>query len=338
MAKWHNGVIIGKFMPVHAGHQHLIEAARAQVDQLTVLVCSLPNEPIPGHLRYEWVKELYPDVNVVHVTDENPSYPNEHADFWNIWKRTILNHVPRPDVIFTSEDYGDKLAETLGCVHVCVDLSRSKFPISGTKIREDPYANWEFLPPPVKAFYVKRVCIVGAESTGKTTLARNLADLLKTEWVPEFAVDYLKNGNVDVTSVEVIEAIARGQMSSEDAKARTANRILVCDTDLMTTVIYSHYFLKTCPEWILRESYARNYDLFLLTNIDIPWVGNKWRDAPHLRQEFHDWFKRELELRGRHYVVISGESEEVRLNQSLAAIAPLFKGPWHPGGNRAESP
>ena len=331
MAPYKNGVIIGKFMPPHAGHQYLIETARAQVENLTVLVCSLENEPIPGHLRFEWVKELFPEVNVVHVSDENPSYPHEHPDFWNMWKRTILNNAAKPDVLFTSEEYGDQLARVLGCKHISVDEDRKRFSISGTSVRENPYANWELLPSPVRAYYAKRVGIVGAESTGKTTLAEGLAKRLNTVWVPEFAVEYLKNGNVDVTSVEVIEAIARGQVKSEDEKARKANRVLICDTDLMTTVIYSNYFLKTCPEWIVRESYERKYDLFLLTNIDIPWVGNKWRDAPHLREHFHDWFRRELELRHRPYVVISGSSIEERLDHAMSAIATLFDSRRAPG-------
>ena len=121
------------------------------------------------------------------------------------------------------------------------------------------------------------------------------------------------------------------QQVAEDEKARKANQVLICDTDLMTTVIYSNYFLKTCPEWIVRESYERKYDLFLLTNIDIPWVGNKWRDAPHLREHFHDWFRRELELRHRPYVVISGSSIEERLDHAIGAIVTLFDSRWAPG-------
>ena len=74
----------------------------------------------------------------------------------------------------------------------------------------------------------------------------------------------------------------------------------------------------------MRESYERNYDLFLLTNIDTPWVGNKWRDAPHLREHFHDWFRRELELRHRRYVVIAGSSIAERLDNAMSAIATVF--------------
>ena len=325
MEIYREGLIIGKFMPIHAGHQHLIDTARAQVERLTVLVCTLRKEPIPGEFRYEWVKELYPEVNVIWVTDEVPSYPEEDPDFWNIWKRTILKYAPRPDVLFSSEEYGDKLAEVLECTHVCVDPGRKKFNISGEKVRNNPYEWWDLIPLPVKAYYAKRVCIVGAESTGKTTLAEALAARLKTVWVPEYAVEYLKHGNADVKSLADIENIARGQLASEDAKARLANRVLVCDTDLMTTVIWSNHFFGSCPEWIVKESFARIYDLYLLTDIDIPWIGNPWRDCPDKREFFHSWFKKELELRDRKYVVVSGQSPEVRLEIATRHVLGLFR-------------
>ena len=148
------GFLLGKFLPLHRGHMHLIETARARVDHLTVLVCSLLREPIPGIIRAQWVHELYPDVNVQHCDDEIPSYPHEHPDFWNIWHRTIRRFVPTgPDFVFTSETYGDQLAALLGAQHICVDLDRKIFPVSGTAVRESPLAYWDFIPPSVQAYY-----------------------------------------------------------------------------------------------------------------------------------------------------------------------------------------
>src|SRR5690349_11085723 len=76
------GMILGKFMPPHRGHQHLIDFARERVGHLTILVCSLEREPIPGRLRAEWMRELYTDARVIHVTDENPQEPHQHPRFW----------------------------------------------------------------------------------------------------------------------------------------------------------------------------------------------------------------------------------------------------------------
>jgi NadR type nicotinamide-nucleotide adenylyltransferase len=152
------GFILGKFLPLHRGHMHLIDYGRRRVDQLTVLVCSLQREPIPGELRYQWVKDLFPDVNVQHYSEDIPQYPEEHPDFWNIWLKTIRLYVPAgPDLVFTSETYGDKLAAVLGARHECVDIARATFPVSGTAVRNDPRKHWDLIPPPVQAYYAERL-------------------------------------------------------------------------------------------------------------------------------------------------------------------------------------
>src|SRR5262249_28115376 len=121
-------------------------------------------------------------------TDENPQYPEEHPDFWSIWKDSLLRVLPEPpDLVFASESYGARLAEILGARFVPVDLARSAVPISGTLIRSDPFKHWRFLPPCVRAHYALRVCVFGPKSTGKSTLARTLAERYETEWVPEYA-------------------------------------------------------------------------------------------------------------------------------------------------------
>lgn len=147
------GFILGKFMPLHRGHMHLIETAQSRVTRLTVLVCSLARDPIPGALRYQWVRELYPAVNVQHFTEDAPQYPHEHPDFWAIWRAIVLRYCPAPDVVFTSETYGDKLAAVVGAQHACVDIARTVFPVSGTAVRANPRAYWQFIPPPVQAYF-----------------------------------------------------------------------------------------------------------------------------------------------------------------------------------------
>ncbi len=148
------GFLLGKFLPLHRGHMYLIEYAHDRVDHLTVLVCSLKREPISGKLRYRWVREQYPTVNVQHFAEDVPQSPEEHPDFWNIWLNVIRRFVPTgPDLVFTSETYGDQLAEILGARHVCVDLERKTFPVSGAAIRDDPLAYWDFIPPPVQAYF-----------------------------------------------------------------------------------------------------------------------------------------------------------------------------------------
>lgn len=148
-------MLLGKFMPLHRGHMHLIDTARAEVDRLTVLVCTLRSEPIAGDLRYAWVRECYPGLRVIHHTDEIPSAPEEHPDFWAIWTWSIRRFFPEggPDLVFTSETYGDRLAAVLGARHRLVDLARATVPISATLVRADPRAHWDMIPPCVQRYY-----------------------------------------------------------------------------------------------------------------------------------------------------------------------------------------
>lgn len=317
-------MVLGKFMPPHRGHQHLIDFAFRHVEELSILVCSLGREPIPGDLRFQWMCELYPQASVFHITDENPSEPHEHPDFWDIWTSSIRRVITvGPDVVFTSEDYGDELARRLGAKHISVDKGREQVPISATKIRESPYEHWDFIPSCVRPFFVKRVCIVGPESTGKTTLAEQLAKHFKTVWTPEYARGLLdrKGATCELSDIQLI---AEGQLRTEKEQAREANKVLFCDTDLMTTTIWSKHFFNKCPAWIEEAANGQKYDLTLLTNIDIPWIEDPQRDAPHLREYFLDWFKREFEKRGRSYVLISGLNEE-RLQRAVEEVEKLFQ-------------
>src|SRR6185295_5883904 len=111
-----------------------------------------------------------------------------HPEFWSIWERLIRKYVPSgPDFVFASESYGHRLAEVLGAKFIPVDESRTMIDASGTRIRQDPMAHWDDLPECVRPYYVRRVCVFGPESTGKSTLARDLARRLGTVHVAEFA-------------------------------------------------------------------------------------------------------------------------------------------------------
>jgi NadR type nicotinamide-nucleotide adenylyltransferase len=323
-------MILGKFLPVHRGHQHLIDFARQRVDHLTVIVCSLESEPIAGRLRYEWVRELYPDVNVVHCADENPQEPKDHPQFWEIWIRSIRRFIPAgPDYVFTSEHYGDELAQRLGARHILVDLDRKTVPVSATMIRERPFENWRFIPACVRPYFAKRVAIVGPESTGKTTLAAELARHFQTVCVTEFARDYLdlKYGEsaLERITLDDIEAIARGQIAEEDAMARECNRLLVCDTELMTTALWSEHFFGSCPQWIEREARERRYDLYLLTHFDAQWVADSQRVGDHLRKDFFDKLRVALDSHHHSFEIISGSYSE-RLQRAITAIEKNLSG------------
>lgn len=170
---------------------------------------------------------------------------------------------------------------------------------------------------------VRKVAIVGPESTGKTVLAEQLADHFHTEWVPEYARDYLARINRPYTRDD-LEIIALEQINQEDRMEKTADRLLICDTTLLVIKIWSEYKYGNCPEWICDEVKHRYYDLHLLTFIDIPWQDDPQREHPHKRQFLYDLYVKELRNQGIEYIEIKGSHHD-RLIKSIEEINALLK-------------
>jgi HTH-type transcriptional regulator, transcriptional repressor of NAD biosynthesis genes len=318
-------MILGKFMPPHLGHVYLADFARKFCDRLTILVCSIAREPIPGHLRYRWMREMFPTCDVVHIQDELPQEPCEHEQFWPLWTAAIRRVIPTgPDFVFASEPYGQQLAEVLSAKFMPVDIARDLVPISATAIRDNPLANWRFIPPAVRPHYVKRICIFGPESTGKSTLARQLAAHFQTVYASEYARPLLdlKAGHCDPADFPFI---ARGQLACEDALARQANRVLFCDTDLLTTSIWHEKLVGLCPTWLLKQAAARTYDLYLLLDIDVPWVndGQRFFSSPADRQAFFEHCENTLKSRNKPYIIIRGNWKQ-RLAHAIREVNALL--------------
>jgi HTH-type transcriptional repressor of NAD biosynthesis genes len=307
MEKTGHGLVLGKFLPPHAGHQYLAQFAENFVKRLTILVCSVAREPIPGALRHRWMQELFPRARVVHVNEELPQEPADHPQFWDIWREVVLQAAGAPiDYVFASEDYGPRLAAEVGATFIPVDPARAMVPISGTAIRAEPLKHWQYLPPCARPYFVKRVCLFGPESTGKSTLARDLALHYQTTYVAEFARALL-DSKQGVCAPADIPLIARGQAAAEEALARQANRVLFCDTDLLTTTIWSDVLFRNCPDWITQAAAARHYDLHLLLDVDVPWVDDTQRYLPHARETFFERCQAALAAHGRNFRVIRGD-------------------------------
>jgi NadR type nicotinamide-nucleotide adenylyltransferase len=322
-SRFRRGMVLGKFMPPTQGHRYLAEFAQRVCERLTVLVCSRPSDPIPGHCRFAWMREMLPGCDVVHIADDLPADPADHPDFWAIWLAVIARAVPEPiDVVCTSESYGAELARRVGAIHLAADPLRQGVPVSGTAMRADPYAHWHHLPDAVRPWYCRRVVCFGPESTGKSTLAARLAAHYGTVWVPEWARTHLDpKGGVCVP--EDFPLIALGQAASEDALARQARRVLVCDTDTLTTTVWSDVYLQRCEPWITALADRRRHDLYLLCDIDVPWVDDRQRDMPHRREEFLARMRGALDAGGRPWAWIRGDWD-ARFRAAVAAIDALL--------------
>lgn len=149
-----NGFVLGKFMPPHAGHLLLCDTAMLGCSRLTILVCWLPGDPVPGPSRLAWMRELYPACRVVGHGAVVPQAPEEHPDFWVIWRGIVRVAHPEPiDRVYASEPYGARLATEVGATFVPVDLARRRVPLSATMVRADPARHWHRLPASVRDWY-----------------------------------------------------------------------------------------------------------------------------------------------------------------------------------------
>ncbi len=316
------GLVIGKFYPPHRGHKYLIDTARSQVDHLTVIVCRKEGQVPQADLRAEWLREIHPDVHVI-VIDDN--VPDDDSQGWAEYTVRTLGYAP--DVVFTSEDYGERYAYYLGCRHVQVDKARRVVPCSGTLIRAKPLTCWEFIEPCVRAYYAKRVCVIGAESTGTTTLAQALAAHYQTVWVPEYGRQYseekLERGEGDRWNTSEFVQIAAEQCRQEDGAARLANRILICDTDAFATGIWHQRYMQRRSPEVEAIAATHLYDLYLLTDVNIPFMQDGTRDGEHIRHWMHDLFEAELKAQGKPYALITGPHEQ-RLTKAVELIDPLL--------------
>ena len=321
--RWERGLVVGKFLPVHSGHLHLIRTAAASVDRLDVVVCERATQAIPGRTRARWIEDAVPGV-ALHVFDETDAglADNDPAGWADAMRRVLGTS---PDVVFTSEDYGEAFAAALGADHVLVDRRRRTHPVSGTAIRRDPIANFEFLSAGAKAHYVKRVCLWGAESTGKTTLARALAAELDTVWVPEFGHPYSAHRAAGQWTTEEFVHIAKMQNWFEDAFAAQANRVLFCDTNAVTTALFHQVYLGSWSERVARVPAGRSYDLYLICDVSTPFRQDEWglRLGGPQRGWMHEQYLARAADAGVPYVVLRGTHAE-RLVQARAAVSALL--------------
>jgi NadR type nicotinamide-nucleotide adenylyltransferase len=315
-----NGFLLGKFMPPHGGHVLLAETAESLVDRLTILVCSLPDDPIPGELRLEWMRELFPAANVIGHDASVPQTPEEHPDFWPIWRDIVQTAHPEPiDMVFASEPYGAQLAEEVGARFVMVDPDRAAVPVSGSAIRADPFAHWRHIPAPVRSYFAHTICLHGPESTGKSTLAPQLARHFDTLYVPEYGRTYCEQHGVDL-AMEDLLAIGQTHVAMTRSLLRQCNQRLILDTDPVMTAAWAQMLFGEQNPWFAH--FDETADLYLLLDIDMPWVddGTRFFGDDGRRQRFFDLSREELERRGLPYVIIGGPPEE-RFARSIEAIA-----------------
>jgi len=323
-----------KALPPHLGHLYLIDTAISQSEHTHVIITHNSSQSIPGDIRYKALKAIYQhnkNVTIYSVSDEGlPQHDNEcetKDEFYSYWVPLVYSHVDELDVVFTSEDYGDEFAEYLGIKHILVDKDRSKYPISGTMVRSNPFKYWNFIPDEVKPFFVKRIVVMGPESCGKSTLTQNLANHYQTNFVIEYGrLVYENNGGV---TIDDFIPISTGRQDLEDWMIKHSNKLLFCDTEDITTYLFSKMFYPDeCNkvEGYFQEILERKpkYDLYLLMKPDCDGVQDGTRHFLDERWEHYEMIKLELVNRGCKFVEIGGDWDN-RFKESISVINDFLK-------------
>lgn len=348
--RFRRGLVVGKFSPLHRGHMFLIDSALRACDEVLVISYTKPEfARCDRAARQAWFDELYPQVRSLVLDDaalaahcarlglpprtlpHNDAPADVHRAFCGWLCKTVCG--VGVDAVFTSEDYGDGFARHLAAYfgretgvapglqapvrHVCVDLARAEVTISGTRARAAPHLAWEFLHPAVRASFVDRVCLLGGESSGKTTLARALAARLGTAWAPEVGRERWEQQGGALDYDDML-SIGRGQVAREDALARQARRWLVCDGSALTSLWYSlDGYGRAAPE--LRALARRRYALTFVCAPDFPFVQDGTRRDAAFRERQHRWYLGRLAAMDMPYTLLRGDPA-TRLAEACAIL------------------
>jgi NadR type nicotinamide-nucleotide adenylyltransferase len=165
---------------------------------------------------------------------------------------------------------------------------------------------------------IKKIVVIGPESTGKSTLSKALAEKLNTVWVAEYARTYLDAQNNQYDFAD-LKTIAQGQIEAETLAETTAHQFLICDTDLYVLKVWSEHKYNQVDAFILEQIAERHYDAYILCNIDMAWVADPQREHPNpaMRQYFFHMYKDIVSQSGRPFIIVSGNEAE-RVQQALA--------------------
>lgn len=368
MTRFRHALVIGKFYPPHAGHEYLIRTAASAARCVTVVVMAADIESLRLELRVAWLREIFStrsEIAIVGVVD------NDVVDFHSdsIWSRHV-DHMRRGiaqadaardvetgpiDVVFTSEPYGTELARRFDAASVCLDQGRKLHPISATAVRRDPASCWEFLAPCVREYLCRRIVVVGAESTGKSTLSASLVTSLRsrggiwarTNLVEEYGREYTLNkiaieqalrrrsGLPDAAMEDLrwktseFEYIAVEQQRRENAAAAASSPVLICDTDAFATSIWHERYVGAASPRLAAspETLTARLGYILTSWDDIPFEQDGLRDGEHIRGWMHDRFAAQLTAQGIPWFFAGGTREQ-RLATCLEWIDERLSAAW----------
>ena len=316
--------------PLHRGHVATIIRAACECRELyVVLSYSRSREEVDFRLRHQWIYAAVshlPHVRIIDLEDDAPSKELYSEEHWRRGAETVRGIIGKPvNAIYCGSDYGaaSPYARYYPEARI-ITADRGVIPISSSEIRRAPLQYWDYLPQQVRPYYVRKVLIIGHESTGKSTMVQNLAALYNTEYVAEYGRDVCARcGGTDFMVKSDFEEIICEHRARIHAACHRANRFLFIDTDAVTTYWYSRFCDVGLP-----APTPDVFDLILFLEADVPFVQDGLRsdenNAGDVRNEMSDEMKRFYREFGMEFYVIAGATYAERLAKTVECVEKHF--------------
>lgn len=307
------GLILGKYAPFHRGHQFVAEKALSEMDRVICMIYDTDVIQIPLQVRAEWIRALYPQIEVIECWDGPEGYGLDEETI-RIQNSYILKKMEGIKIthFYSSEPYGESVSQCLKATNVIVDTDRANIPISATMIRSDPYKYKHFLDNVVYNDFVVRVVFVGAMSTGKSTITEELAKIHNTMFMPEYGREYWENNQVNrKIKLHEFDIIASEHLRRENELVQKANKYLFVDTNAITTYNFCKDYHNTSTPLLrsLAENAEKLYDIYFLCEDDIPYDDTWDRSGEQKRDWFHKMTVCDLHERKIPFIRLIGSLE-----------------------------